>query len=88
MDGLEREGADDVIIDNRVRGYQFKSSGPGEAKKNPSAYRSLDDAVEKLAEAEAEGEGSVLGKGAGAGAGELEERGFAKKIEEAEGEER
>lgn len=34
----------------RIRGYQFKSEGPGEAKRNPSAYRSLNDASEKLAE--------------------------------------
>lgn len=35
----------------RIRGYQFKSEGPGEAKKNPPAYRSLNDTREKLAEA-------------------------------------
>jgi len=34
----------------RVRGYQFKSE-KGESRKNPAAYRSLDDAKEKLAEA-------------------------------------
>lgn len=34
----------------RVRGYQFKSDGKGERRKNPPAYRSLEDAKEKLAE--------------------------------------
>jgi queuine tRNA-ribosyltransferase subunit QTRTD1 len=34
----------------RVRGYHFKSE-KGESRKNPAAYRSLDDAKEKLAEA-------------------------------------
>ncbi|CAK3938872.1 related to tRNA-guanine transglycosylase family [Lecanosticta acicola] len=40
----------------RVRGYQFKSEGPGpdrrgEAKKNKSAFHTLNDSAEKLAEA-------------------------------------
>ncbi|KAF2095926.1 tRNA-guanine transglycosylase family protein [Rhizodiscina lignyota] len=34
----------------RVRGYQFKSEGRGEPKKNPKAYGRLDDAREKFAE--------------------------------------
>ena len=34
----------------RVRGYQFKSEGKGEPKKNPKAYGRLDDAKEKFAE--------------------------------------
>ena len=45
--GREGEG----LMMYRVRGYQFRSSGPGEPKKNPPAYRTLDDAAEKLAEA-------------------------------------
>jgi len=36
---------------NRVRGYQFKSEGKGESRRNLPAYRSLDDGKEKLAEA-------------------------------------
>lgn len=36
----------------RVRGYQMKSVGGGEARKNPKAYGRLDDQIEKLAEAE------------------------------------
>ncbi len=36
---------------SRVRGYQFKSEGKGESRRNPPAYRSLDDGKEKLAEA-------------------------------------
>ena len=35
---------------DRVRGYEVKSSGPGEAKRNPPAYRTLDDGAEKVAE--------------------------------------
>lgn len=61
---------------SRVRGYHFKSGGPGEAKKNPLAYRSLNDAAEKVAEAE--GAGAV--PGLDVGAGELEEKGFAEKV--------
>ena len=34
-----------------MRGYQFKSEGPGEPRKNPIAYESLNDREEKLAEA-------------------------------------
>ncbi|KAG8627770.1 hypothetical protein KVT40_003643 [Elsinoe batatas] len=34
----------------RVRGYQFKSEGPGEVKRNPAAYKTLNDAEEKIAE--------------------------------------
>lgn len=63
---------------HRVRGYQFRSGGPGEAKKNPLAYRALDGGVEKVAQAEAEG--VVLGLDLDVGAGELEQRGFAEKI--------
>ncbi|KAF2436981.1 tRNA-guanine transglycosylase [Tothia fuscella] len=35
----------------RVRGYQFKSKGGGEPKKNPKGYNKLDDMAESLAEA-------------------------------------
>ena len=41
----------DILTLHRVRGYQYKSEGPGEKKKNPSAYRTLHSANEKLAEA-------------------------------------
>lgn len=37
----------------RVRGYQFKSEGPGESKKNPPAYQMLNDHKEGLSEAPA-----------------------------------
>lgn len=57
----------------RVRGYQFKSEGPGEARKNPSAYESLNDVKEKFEEA-----ASV---NIDANAEELEERGFAEKVD-------
>ncbi|KAF2208484.1 hypothetical protein CERZMDRAFT_49104 [Cercospora zeae-maydis SCOH1-5] len=38
----------------RIRGYQFKSQGPGEGKKNPkihTPFKMMDDGKEKLAEA-------------------------------------
>lgn len=35
----------------RVRGYQFRSEGKGGPRKNPIAYRPLDDGKEKLADA-------------------------------------
>lgn len=57
----------------RVRGYQFKSEGPGEPKKNPSAYRVLDDASERLADAPALPSPSTDGRG-------LEEQGFAETV--------
>jgi queuine tRNA-ribosyltransferase accessory subunit len=55
-----------------VRGYQFKSEGPGESRRNPVAYQPLDGGKEKLAEAaslslDADGQG-------------LQDRGFAEKI--------
>ena len=34
----------------RIRGYQFKSEGKGEPRKNRPAYRSLEDGKEKLEE--------------------------------------
>ncbi|KAL8659847.1 MAG: hypothetical protein Q9226_000212 [Calogaya cf. arnoldii] len=55
----------------RLRGYQVKS-GPAEPRRNPPAFRSLEDAQERLAEAplpssDADGE-------------DLERRGFAEKL--------
>ncbi|KAI9698093.1 MAG: hypothetical protein M1820_007601 [Bogoriella megaspora] len=35
----------------RLRGYQMKSEGPGEPKKNPIAYNTLDDVRERIADA-------------------------------------
>ncbi|KAK5120780.1 hypothetical protein LTR85_005846 [Meristemomyces frigidus] len=55
----------------RIRGYQYKSEGPGEAKKNKSPFTMLDDGKEKLAD-------STL-PSADADAGELEAKGFAEK---------
>lgn len=36
---------------SRVRGYQFKSEGKGEPRKNPPAYRMLDEDKEKIEDA-------------------------------------
>jgi queuine tRNA-ribosyltransferase accessory subunit len=55
----------------RMRGYQYKSEGPGEAKRNPAPFQMLDDGKEKLAE-------SVL-PSADADADDLEGQGFAEK---------
>ncbi|KAL9080824.1 MAG: hypothetical protein Q9157_000520 [Trypethelium eluteriae] len=38
----------------RVRGYQMRSEGPGEKKKNPSRYNTLDDIRQKIADAPSE----------------------------------
>ncbi|KAF7192613.1 Queuine tRNA-ribosyltransferase accessory subunit 2 [Pseudocercospora fuligena] len=59
----------------RVRGYQYKSEGPGEAKKNPNAFRVLDDGKEKLKEAKED----VMPEVNKVEAEELQERGFAEK---------
>jgi len=56
----------------RVRGYQMKSIGGGEPKRNPKVYGRLDDQVQKLAEAQS-GVATL-----GGDAEELEENGFAK----------
>ncbi len=61
----------------RVRGYQFKSTGHGEPKKNPLAYRKLDDRKEKLAEAALPSPNTD--------AKDLEEQGFAQNVREKEG---
>ena len=59
----------------RIRGYQAKSVGGGEPKKNAKAYGRLDDAVQKLAEAESGiATPTVDAKG-------LEEQGFAEKAD-------
>lgn len=58
----------------RVRGYQYKAEGPGEAKKNAVAFKhALNDGKEKLVEA-APPAGDV-------DAEELEVKGFAEKDE-------
>ena len=57
----------------RVRGYQFRSEGKGGPRKNPIAYRLLDDGKDKLAEA-------VL-PSPNADAENLEQQGFAVKVE-------
>lgn len=64
-----REETDRVL---RVRGYQFKSGGPNEVKRNPAAYRTLDDGKDKLAN-------SAMPK-PDADADELEAQGFAEKL--------
>lgn len=57
----------------RIRGYQMKSVGGGEPKKNPKGYNRLDDTVQRLAEADS-GISTPTGD-----SGELEEHGFAEK---------
>jgi queuine tRNA-ribosyltransferase accessory subunit len=59
----------------RVRGYQTKSIGRGEAKKNPKAYGKLDDQLQKLAEAES---GAATPEG---DADDIVERGLAEKVD-------
>lgn len=59
----------------RIRGYQFKSEGKGEPRKNPPAYRSLDDGREKLEEATLPSPSLE--------AQDLEEQGFGEKAPEA-----
>lgn len=58
-----------------MRGYQYKSEGPGEAKKNPNAFRVLDDGTEKLKEAKED----IMSEVNKVDAEELQERGFAEK---------
>jgi len=57
-----------------VRGYQYKSEGGGEPKKNPSAYRMLDEGKEKVAEAPVMPSSEVDGE-------ELEKKGFAEVMD-------
>ncbi|KXT12892.1 hypothetical protein AC579_10466 [Pseudocercospora musae] len=61
----------------RVRGYQYKSEGPGEAKKNPNAFRVLDDGREKLKEAKEDIVPEM--KTTKVGAEALQEKGFAER---------
>ncbi|KAK5038087.1 hypothetical protein LTS07_001555 [Exophiala sideris] len=58
----------------RVRGYQTKSVGGGEPRKNPKAYGKLDDQMQKLAEAES---GIATPDG---NANDIVEHGLAKKV--------
>ena len=62
-----------MLIIHRVRGYQFRSEGKGGPRKNPIAYRPLDDRKDKLAEAAL--------PSPDADAENLEEQGFAMKME-------
>ncbi|KAJ9616960.1 hypothetical protein H2200_000680 [Cladophialophora chaetospira] len=59
----------------RVRGYQMKSVGGGEPKKNAKAYGRLDDQMEKVRESE-----SGVATPAG-GAEEIESHGLAERVE-------
>lgn len=59
----------------RVRGYQMKSVGGGESRKNPKAYGKLDDQMQKLAEAES---GVATPEG---DAEDIEMHGLAEKVE-------
>ncbi|OAL38077.1 hypothetical protein AYO20_02529 [Fonsecaea nubica] len=59
----------------RVRGYQMKSVGGGEPKKNPKVYGKLDDQMQKLAEAQS---GVTTPDG---DANDIEAHGLAKKLE-------
>lgn len=61
-----------MLMIYRVRGYQFRSEGKGGPRKNPIAYRPLDDGKEKLAEAAL--------PSPDADAEHLEEQGFAEKV--------
>ena len=55
----------------RVRGYQYKSEGPGESKKNAPPFTMLNDGAEKIAE--------VSPPKPEVDANELEQQGFAEK---------
>ena len=59
---------------HRVRGYQVKSEGKSEAKKNPPAYRSLDDRKQRLKEGKTPSPKTD--------AMDLEQLGFAEMFEE------
>jgi queuine tRNA-ribosyltransferase accessory subunit len=58
----------------RIRGYQTKSVGGGEAKKNIKSWGRLDDAAQKIAEAES---GVTTPEGDST---QLEDQGFAEKV--------
>lgn len=57
-----------------MRGYQFRSKGKGEPKRNSAPYRSLDNRTESLKEA--------IRPSPKADAADLEEIGFAEMFEE------
>ena len=57
----------------RVRGYQFRSEGKGGPRKNPIAYRPLEDGEDRLAEAALPSPDTY--------AGNPEQQGFAGKVE-------
>jgi len=59
----------------RVRGYQFRSEGPSEPRRNPAPYKNFNDQSEKIADAVT---GSAL-PDANVDAGELEEKGFGEQ---------
>lgn len=61
------------LIIFRIRGYQYKSEEKGESRKNPIAYKILDDKEEELAE-------SLLSS-SDMNAEELESKGFAQSVE-------
>lgn len=61
----------------RVRGYQMKSVGGGEARKNPKAYGRLDDQRQKVQESERES--GVAGPTGGVG--DIEEHGMVERVE-------
>ena len=66
----------------RVRGYQFKSQGGGEAKKNPKAYGRLEEKLPGAGLTDAEERGSVAGEGAVVA--QMEKTGFVEKKAERE----
>ncbi|KAL9059426.1 MAG: hypothetical protein Q9206_001475 [Seirophora lacunosa] len=75
-ESYERELPDGTGPGPRLRGYQVKS-GTAEPRRNPQAYRALETAAERLAEARSP---STLGDGES-----LSKQGFAKKIEQGRG---
>ena len=54
---------------SRIRGYQFRSQGPGEPKKNVSPFHVYDNS----------GVEAPVAPESGEDAGELEDKGFAEK---------
>ena len=62
-----------MLTEYRVRGYQYKTSGPGGPKKNPAPYTSLNDGAQKTGDAPLMPDPKSDAKG-------LEENGFATKM--------
>jgi queuine tRNA-ribosyltransferase len=60
----------------RIRGYQMKSVGGGEPRKNPKVYGRLDDQMQKLAEAQS---GVATPDG---DAEDIEKHGLATRVEQ------